>query len=112
MALNLLAAAAQEAYPSTTFVVLLGIGVVFLGLICIIVLCMFISMILNKSKSGSAAPIVPAAPAAPIVSATPAAPVAAQIPDKQAFVAAVSAAIAEELGTDVSALRIISIKQL
>jgi hypothetical protein len=38
--------------------------------------------------------------------------VAAEIPDKQAFIAAVSAAIAEDLGTDVSALRILSVKRL
>jgi len=107
---NLLAAAAEE-YPSTLFVVLLGIGVVFLGLICIIVLCIFISMILNKCKSSkiTSGPVPAPAPVTPVA---PAAPAVTEIPDKQAFIAAVSAAIAEDMGTDVSALRILSVKRL
>ncbi len=110
---NLLAAAAENApaYPSTLFVVLLGIGVVFLGLIFIVLLCMCVSLVVRKGKSEG--PIVPATPVAPVAApAAPAAPVAAEIPDKQAFIAAVSAAIAEDLGTDVSALRILSVKRL
>ena len=104
---NLLAATAE--YPSTLFVVLLGMGVVFLGLICIIVLCIFISMVLNRNKSSK---IVPAPAPAPVAPVAPAAPAMTEIPDKQAFIAAVSAAIAEDLGTDVSALRILSVKRL
>ena len=104
---NLLAATAE--YPSTLFVVLLGIGVVFLGLICIIVLCIFISMVLNRNKSSK---IVPAPAPIPVTPVVPAAPAVTEIPDKQAFIAAVSAAIAEDLGTDVSALRILSVKRL
>ena len=42
----------------------------------------------------------------------PAAAKEEEIPDRQEFVAAVSAAIAEELGTDVSAIRILSIKRM
>jgi len=42
----------------------------------------------------------------------PAAPAADTIPNRQQFVAAVSAVIAEEMGTDVSKLRILSIKKI
>lgn len=110
---NLLAAAAENGaeFPPTLFVVLLGMGVVFLGLICIIVLCIFISMILNKGKS-SKITSGPAPAPIPVTPVAPATPAVTEIPDKQAFIAAVSAAIAEDLGTDVSALRILSVKRL
>ena len=40
------------------------------------------------------------------------APAANTIPNRQELIAAVSAALAEELGTDVSAIRILSFKKL
>ena len=97
--------------PATLEVVLLGMGVVFLGLICIIVLCILISLILNQGKSSAPAP-TPAPVPVPVAPVAPAAPAVTEIPDKQAFIAAVSAAIAEDMGTDVSALRILSVKRL
>ena len=51
---------------------------------------------------------VQAAPAP--VSAVPA--VAEPIPNRQAMIAAISAVIAEELGTDISAIRILSVKKV
>ena len=84
----------------SVFVCLMGMGTVFFGLICLIVL----TMIMGKIVGGHAAPA--AAPAA-----IPAAPAAAE-PNRQELVAAVSAAIAEELGTDITGIRIVSMKKL
>ena len=47
---------------------------------------------------------------APVASAAPA--VQKPIPNRQKIVVAISAAIAEELGTDVSAIKIVSLKKL
>lgn len=85
---------------SNLFVCLMGLGTVFFGLICLIVL----TMVMGKIVGGHAAPA--AAPAA-----IPAAPAAAE-PNRQELVAAVSAAIAEELGTDITGIRIVSMKKL
>ncbi len=88
--------------PSNLFVVLMGVGTVFVGLICIILLVTLMGWICRKlEKPASAAPAAPAA-----------------VPQRQAaanggeVLAAISAAIAEELGTDVSAIRITSIKRV
>ena len=91
--------------PSIAFVILMGIGVVFIGLICIILLSMAMSAICRAM--GDKAPAAPAA-AAP---AAPAAPAAA-IPNRQAMVAAIAVAVAEEMGTDPAGIRILSIKKL
>nr|WP_325199904.1 OadG family protein [uncultured Oscillibacter sp.] len=86
---------------SSLFVCLMGMGVVFFGLICLIVL----TMIMGKIVGGHAAPAVSAlAPAA----AAPAAPEG----NRQEIAAAVSAAIAEELGTSITGIRIVSMKKL
>lgn len=85
---------------SNLFVCLMGMGTVFFGLICLIVL----TMVMGKIVGGHAAPA--AAPAA-----IPAVPAAAE-PNRQELVAAVSAAIAEELGTDITGIRIVSMKKL
>ena len=86
------------------FVCGLGIGTVFLGLVCIIVLCKIISLFCGKEKK---APVVAPAPVTAPVPTTKAA-----IENKQELIAAISAAVAEELGTDVSAIRITSFKKL
>lgn len=87
--------------PSSLFVCLMGMGTVFFGLICLIVL----TMIMGKLVGGHAAP----AAAAPVpAAAAPAAPE----PNRQEVVAAVAAAIAEELGTDITGIRILSMKKL
>ena len=85
---------------SNLFVCLMGMGTVFFGLICLIVLTTLMGRICGKTKPK-------AAPAAPAVSAAPAAE-----PDRQQLVAAISAAVAEELCTDISGIRILSLKKL
>ena len=82
------------------FVCLMGMGTVFFGLICLIVL----TMIMGKLVGGHAAPAAPGPVAA--------APVAAVEGNRQEIAAAVSAAIAEELGTSITGIRIVSMKKL
>lgn len=88
--------------PSSLFVCLMGMGTVFFGLICLIVLTTLMGKILGAAK-----PAAPAAAPAPAVAAA-----AAPEPNRQELVAAVSAAIAEELGTDITGIRILSMKKL
>ena len=85
---------------SNLFVCLMGLGTVFVGLVCIILLVTLMCYVCRKSE-GKSAP----APAAATVDA----PKAGVGPE---LIAAVSAAIAEEMGTDISAIRIISMKQI
>ena len=87
---------------SNAFVVVMGVGTVFFGLICLIALSYIMSAVCGKVNKP-----------APVAAAPAAAPAAAEsIPNRQAMIAAISAVIAEELGTDVSAIRILSMKKL
>ena len=81
------------------FVCLMGMGTVVFGLICLIVL----TTIMGKIVGGRPAPASPAP-----VAAAP----AAQEGNRQEIAAAVSAAIAEELGTSITSIRIVSMKKL
>lgn len=83
-------------YP-TIFVCLMGMGTVFFGLICLIALTYLMSFLLRRKAALSPAPA--AAPTAPE-------------PNQEELIAAVSAAIAEELGTDITGIRIVSMKKL
>lgn len=94
--------------PSIALVIGMGLGVVFVGLICIIILCYLMSAVIKALKGNEQS--APAAPAAPVAVAP--APAQAPIENRQELIAAVSAVIAEELGTDVSAIRIKSIKKI
>jgi len=93
------------------FVCIMGIGTVFVGLICLIVLCTIMSKICKVLEGAVKQPAAPAAAQA-AAPAPAAVPVNAEIPNRQQFVAAVSAAIAEDMGTDVSGIRIVSIKRV
>ncbi len=90
-------------------VILLGMGIVFAGLICIVILCVMMGKVVRLLEKKE----VPAA-TAPVAVAAPAAPVAAPavIPNRAELVAAISCCLAEELGTDVSAIRIVSLKKV
>ena len=115
---------------SSVFVCLMGMGTVFIGLICLIALTSLMGRILGKSrKADPVASSPPPAPAheeaAPAVSTPEPAPApeetVAAIPCSEPddaepidgnIVAAVSAAIAEDLGIDITGLRIVSMKKL
>lgn len=86
-----------------------GFGLVFVGLICIILICSIVgalckNLIKDKGTGADSA----------AQTAGNFAPAAANddFKDKGEFVAAVSAVIAEELGTDVTGIRVLSIKKL
>ena len=73
-----------------------GLGLVFVGLIAIIVICSVMGLLckgLIKEKKSAKSENV-------------------QIPNKGEFIAAVSAALAEDMGKDISGLRILSVKKL
>ena len=91
------------------FVVLLGVGTVFVGLVCIIVLCKIISLCCGVNTKKVDAPVTNT-PASTVQSAAPAKK--AEIPNRREVVAAIAAAIAEDLGEDISAIRILSIEQV
>lgn len=91
---------------SPLFVTLMGIGTVFFGLICIIVLTTIMGSVL-KSKSKPAAPAPAAAPKA----AAPAAP-AVNTTKEQEILAAVIAAVTEDLGPSASRMQITSINKI
>lgn len=96
---------------SNLFVVLMGLGTVFAGLLCIILLVTLMSWVCSRTTGAKAAPRA-AAPSAP--AAAPSAPAAAPAAGAvtPAMMAAVAAAIAEDMGTDVSAIRIVSMKKV
>lgn len=82
-------------------VVLLGVGIVFFGLICIVFLIKIVGLFFKKANNTVES-------VAPIVTQTINEPIA----NRQEIIAAVSAVIAEELGTDISAIRIHSFKKI
>ena len=102
---KLLEAAAAE--PSFLQVVAMGLITVFVVLICRIIIIKVMGAIMAGAGKAAPAP-APAAPAA----AAPAAAAAAPQPNKQQLVAAISAAIAEDMGGSVDHIRIHSIRKL
>ena len=90
---------------SPLFVTLMGIGTVFFGLICIIVLTTVMGSVLKSNAKSAPAPA--AAPKA----AAPAAP-AVNTAKEQEILAAVIAAVTEDLGPSASRMQITSINKI
>lgn len=88
--------------PDDWMVVVMGVGVVFLGLVLIIMICKIMGLFFAKTTTKSSEPVFSKAPVA----------TAAPIENRQEIIAAVTAACAEDMGKDVSALRVISFKKL
>ena len=86
-------------------IALLGYAVVFFGLI----LLMIVITIMGKFFTAKAKKPVKAEAAAPAAAPAPAAEV---IENKQEMLAAISAVVAEELGRDVSQIKILSFKKM
>lgn len=82
----------------------IGMGIVFIGLICLVIICTLMGDIF-KGKTGKQ-------PVAQSKSTAVSQSKELNIPNRQEFIAAVSAAIAEDLGSDISGIRIVSIKKL
>lgn len=85
------------------YVVFLGMGTVFVSLICIVFLCMLMSAIVRKFETVESP--VSASSAVPQQADTP-------IADRQAIIAASCAVIAEELGEDVKNIKVVSFKRM
>ena len=82
----------------------MGMGTVFFGLIAIIVLVSIMSAIVTRTDKAMKVSDSKKEEAAP-------APAAGQGAVTPELIAAVSAAIAEELGTDINAIKIVSFKK-
>jgi len=88
---------------TNAFVCLLGVGTVFFGLLCIVALTAIMGKVVaGMEKNKKTAPV--AQPTAPVVQEA--------IQNRPEFIAAVSAAIAEDMGTELSAIRIHSVKKI
>lgn len=89
---------------SSLFVTLMGIGTVFFGLICIIVLTTLMGKVLKSDAKPAPAPAAPkaAAPAAPAVNTA----------KEQEVLAAILAAVTEDLGPSASRMKITSIHKI
>ena len=107
---NLLLLAEKGITTETWVGCIIGITVVFAGLICIIGLIELSNLIISKiegakkSANQETATPVAQAPAAPVASGP--------IENREELVAAICAAVAEENGTDISAIRVVSFKKI
>ena len=95
---------ANVAEPSFLQVVAMGLVTVFVVLICLIIIIKIMGALMGKNQAPA-----PAAPAPRPAAPAPAAP--AQ-PNKQQLVAAISAAIAEDMGGSADHIQILSIRRL
>ena len=93
--------------PSNVFVCIMGMSIVFIGLIIIVILCKIMNYLCQISEQSKLTATVPnnnSISSIPVEEAV--------IPNRQELIAAISAAIAEELGEDISAIRILSLKKI
>ena len=81
-----------------------GLLIVFIGLICLIAIVALMGEICKRLIKEE-----PAKPQAPVQAAAPA---QSEIANREELVAILSAAVAEELGVGVDAIRVVSLKQL
>ena len=89
--------------PSVWMVAGLGIAVVFVGLIAIVGLVWAMNKLCDRFLRAKPVAVAPVS-AAPVANAP--------IENREEIVAAVCAAVAEEEGVDISALRVVSFKKL
>jgi len=91
--------------PSNLFVVLMGMGTVFIGLICIIVFCKIIGLFCTigdkKNETETKNTVSPVVENKGVAQN-----------NRQEIIAAVCAVCAEEMGVDVNAIRVKSFKKL
>lgn len=90
---------------SNVFVVIMGLATVFIGLICIIILCEVMGAIC-KALIKDEKKDTPSQVLSPVSSAS------ASIENKQELVAASCAVIAEEIGCDAKNIRVLSFKRV
>ena len=97
--LNALSASAAGNIPNW-FVVVMGIGTVFAGLVSIIIICLITGLAAGGSKKNKK----------PSVNNTVKGGEDPRV--RQEIIAAVSAACAEDMGTDVSRIRVVSFRKI
>ena len=97
---------------ATWFVVVMGMGTVFIGLVCLIILITIMGAIMKRVNAKQEAAMAAARAKMPPRPSSPAAAASDVIPNRGELVAAISVALAEELGKDVKAIRIHSIKRV
>jgi len=90
---------------SNLFVCVMGMTVTFIGLTCLIFLIILTGKIVRKIGGAE----VPAKAPSGLI---PPAPAAETIPNRQELIAAISVALAEEMGADVTGIRILSLKKV
>ncbi len=90
--------------PANWMVVVMGVGVVFFGLVLIILICKIMGLFFVQSEKAENKPTQKPVVAPASTSTT--------IENRQEIIAAVTAVCAEEMGKDISALRVISFKKL
>ncbi|MBR5155507.1 MAG: OadG family protein [Clostridia bacterium] len=92
---------------SNTFVCLMGMGTVFIGLICIVLICNLMSIVVKGFAKAESTP-------APTPKTAPQAPktLALDPREKASIIAGVCACIAEELGTDADNIKVVSFKRV
>ncbi len=94
---------------SNAFVCIMGMGTVFTGLICIVLICVVLSKVMklvgaNAKSESTPAPKKEATSVAPAVNLAPA--------EKAAAIAGICACIAHELGTEASNIKVLSFKRV
>ncbi len=92
---------------SNTFVCIMGMGTVFIGLILIVLICKLLSLV-TSGFAKTAPATQPPVKAAPATAALPM-PAGAE---KAAILAAVCACIAEEIGTDADNIKVTAFKRV
>lgn len=91
---------------SSGFVCIMGMGIVFAGLICIVIICKIMSFCITRlEKTESKAEVQSGGSVTAVSTALPA-------EEKRAVIAGVCAVIAEEIGTEVSNIRVLSFKRV
>ena len=93
--------------PSVLLVCALGIGVVFVGLTLLVGIVSIMNAFFRNTKEATNTKTPSATPIAPTAEVQ-----SFPIENKQELIAAICAAIAEENGTDISAIRVVSFKKL
>ena len=100
--------------PSIGLVCLLCVVNLFIGLACLAGNMRLKNTVeaLEIGGDETAETVIPMSPAAAPVASAPAASYEAPIENRQEIIAAVCAAVAEENGTDISAIRVVSFRKL
>ena len=88
--------------PAVWFVCLLGVGVVFFGLVLLVIIVSLMNFFTNKFTKKELPKTEDKSPSV----------TNDKIENKQEILAAVCAAVAEENGTDISAIRVLSFKKI